>query len=441
MPRSISVFGLGYVGTVTAACLAHQGHSVTGVDINPAKVEAIEAGVSPVIEPGLSQIVEACHHASRLHATMDAAKAVRESDISFLCVGTPSLQNGNLDLGHVEPVCRQIGEALKDKDTFHLVALRSTVLPGTAETVVIPALESASGKQPGKDFGVCVSPEFMREGSAVSDFMEPAITVIGAAESTHFAMLFELFNKLPGRVLEVPLRTAEMIKYLNNAWHATKVAFVNEAGILAKELGVDTETLLHLFAADTKLNISNAYLKPGFAFGGSCLPKDLRALSYRAKQLDLDLPLLNAVMPSNQRHLDRALAMMLETRKKRITVLGLSFKEHTDDLRESPQVQLVKRLLGEGLAVSIWDPNVTIDRLIGTNRQYTEEVLPHLAALMVPDLHQAVAGAEVVVVATRSIEAAVLKRSLRKDHIVIDLVNFEKGRRPDGSSQYNGICW
>jgi GDP-mannose 6-dehydrogenase len=441
MSRSISVFGLGYVGTVTAACLAHQGNQVIGVDLNPAKVEAIEAGRSPIVEPRVDELIAECHQACRLHATSDGAAAVLETEISFLCVGTPGMRNGQLDLGHLEPVCRQIGEALKNKNSFHLVVLRSTVLPGTAETVVIPALEQASGKRAGRDFHVCVNPEFMREGSAVSDFTEPVITVIGAGDPAHTTILRELYAWVPGRIFGTSLRTAEMIKYISNAWHAVKVAFANEAGSLAKELQVDAEAVFEIFAADTKLNISPGYLKPGFAFGGSCLPKDLRALTHRSRELDLRLPLLESILLSNEKHLDRAVELILQTGRKKIAMLGLSFKAGTDDLRESPQVQLVKRLLGEGCEIQVWDEHVTLGRLIASNRQYIEQVIPHIGSLLRSDLGEALQSAEVVVVGTRTVDKELLRQNLRSDHIVIDLVNLEKSRRLAGLAGYEGICW
>jgi GDP-mannose 6-dehydrogenase len=441
MSRSISIFGLGYVGTVTAACLAHKGNRVIGVDLNPAKVEAIEAGRSPIVEPRVPDLVAECHQACRLHATSDGESAVLDSDISFLCVGTPSLRNGKLNLGHIGPVCREIGSALRKKNSFHLIVLRSTVLPGTAESIVIPELEKSSGKQMGDQFGVCVNPEFMREGTAVGDFLEPAITIIGTGVAIHAAILRELYSWVPGRIFETTFASAEMVKYTCNAWHGLKVSFANEVGTLAKRLNVDADAVMEIFVADNKLNISSAYLKPGFAFGGSCLPKDLRALNYRAKEFDLELPLLNSILPSNHEHLERALEMVLEIGKRRIAVLGLSFKAATDDLRESPQVQLVKRLLGEGYQVQIWDDNVSLGRLIGSNRQYIEEVIPHIGSLLSNDLAKVIAESEVVVLGTRGIPGHELSSHLRPEHIVIDLVNLEKTRRPKGSGRYEGICW
>ena len=441
MNRSISIFGLGYVGSVTAACLAHKGYSVIGVDLSPAKVELLKSGRSPIVEPRMSELVTACHQDCRLQATTDSAAAVMNSEISFLCVGTPSLRSGKLDLGHISPVCEEIGRTLARKDSFHLVVLRSTVLPGTAVTIVIPTLEKASGKRLGKDFGVCVNPEFMREGTAVADFLDPAMTIIGAADSRHASLLRELYSWAPGRIFETSFTSAEMVKYVCNAWHALKVSFSNEVGALAKQLDVDAEAVMEIFAADTKLNISSSYLKPGFAFGGSCLPKDVRALNYRAKELDLKLPLFDAIIPSNQEHLERAVEMVLHSGKKKIAILGLSFKAATDDLRESPQVQLVKRLLGEGRQIYIWDDNVSLGRLIGSNRQYIEEVIPHIGSLLCNDLAQVVREAEVVVISTRGIKKEELQQHLRPDHIILDLVNLEKVRRPADKGRYEGICW
>src|SRR5438128_5811946 len=293
----------------------------------------------------------------------------------------------------------------------------------------------------GTDFGVCVNPEFMREGTAVADFLQPAITILGAADPAHSRVLRELYSWAPGRIFETSFRSAKMVKYLCNAWHAVKVAFANEVGTLAKELAVDAESVVEIFTADTKLNISASYLKPGFAFGGSCLPKDVRALNYRAKELDLKLPLFESLLPSNEEHLERAVEMVLRTGKKKIGILGLSFKAATDDLRESPQVQLAKRLIGEGRQIQIWDDNVALGRLIGSNRQYIEEVIPHIGSLLCNDLAEVVREAEVVVISTRGIKKEQLQRHLHPDHIILDLVNLEKARRPADKGRYEGICW
>jgi len=286
-----------------------------------------------------------------------------------------------------------------------------------------------------------VNPEFMREGAAVADFVAPPITIVGAADPEHAAHLRGLYTWVPGRIFETSLRAAEMVKYVCNAWHALKVAFANETGSIAKELGVDAESVFEMFCADTKLNISASYLKPGFAFGGSCLPKDVRALTYRAKELDLSLPLLEAILPSNDQHFRRALEIILGTGKKKITLLGLSFKANTDDLRESPQVQLVKQLLGEGREVTIWDETVALGRLIGTNREYIEHVIPHIGSLLCRDLADALRPAEVVVVGTRGLQRDKLLEHLRPDHFVVDLVNLEKGDRQAANEKYQGICW
>jgi len=401
----------------------------------------MDSGNSPIVEPGVSEIIAESHKAGRLHATSSAETAVLNSDISLLCVGTPSLRNGKLDLGHIKPVCQEIGEILKKKNSFHLVVLRSTVLPGTAETIVVPTLEKATGKHIGADFGVCVNPEFMREGTAVADFLEPSMTVIGAARKAHSAIIRDLYAWAPGHIFETSFRSAEMVKYICNAWHAVKVAFANEIGTLARELEVDGETVMEMLTSDTKLNISPTYLKPGFAFGGSCLPKDVRALNYRAKELDLKLPLFESILTSNEEHLGRAVEMVLQTGKRKIGMLGLSFKAATDDLRESPQVQLIKRLLGEGREIQIWDDNVSLGRLIGSNREYIEQVIPHIGSLLKTNLEEVLRDAEVVVIGTRGLDKDVLQKSIRGDQVVIDLVNLEKTRRPQSAADYKGICW
>src|SRR5215471_11996774 len=417
MSRTVSIFGLGYVGTVTAACLAHKGNRVTGVDLSAAKVQAMDSGRSPIVEPAVGDLISASQKACRLHATTDSEKAVLETGISFLCVGTPSMRNGKLDLGHISPVCQEIGQALRKKDSFHLVVLRSTVLPGTAETIVVPTLEKASGKKMGKDFGVCVNPEFMREGTAVADFLEPSITIIGASEMAHSRILRELYSWVPGKVFETSFRSAEMVKYVCNGWHAVKVAFANEVGTMAKSLGVDAEAVIEIFSADTKLNISPTYLKPGFAFGGSCLPKDVRALNYRAKELDLKLPLFESLLPSNEEHLKRSIEMIMASPKRKIAILGLSFKAATDDLRESPQVELIKHLLGEGCTIRIWDDNVSLGRLLGSNREYIEHTIPHIGSLLENDLERILADVDVIIIGTRGISRDQLQPLLRPDHV------------------------
>jgi len=437
---SISVFGMGYVGSVTAACFAHVGHKVTGVDVSPAKIEMMAAGRSPIIEARMSELVEEGHRAGLLHATTNSVEAIRNSDISFVCVGTPSMRSGKLDLGYVERVVQEIGVALKQKKSHHVLVLRSTVLPGTTESLVIPTLEKASGGRAGKDFAVCYNPEFMREGTAVADFLQPPYTILGAQDPEHLTTLRQLYQAVSGPVFETQIPVAEMVKYVCNAFHAVKIGFANEVGTLCKNLGVDTEAVTKIYTSDTKLNISPAYLSPGFAFGGSCLPKDLRALSHKAKEMDVSLPLLESILPSNVLHIDRAVEAVLRTGKKKIAFLGLSFKPGTDDLRESPQVQMIKRLLGEGCQVRVWDRDVSLGRLAGSNRQYIEEVIPHIGSLLSANLEEVVQSGEVVVIATK-VDKDQLAHWLGRNQSVVDLINLASASRPGASSSYQGICW
>ena len=433
--KRVSVFGLGYVGAVTAACLAHKGHRVIGVDVNPGKVEVLESGQAPVLEPGLDQLVSEAHKAGRLHATTDPFRAVDQSEISFLCVGTPSLRNGRLDLSSVERSCEEVGRALRSKKEFHWVVLRSTVLPGTAKSLAIPTIESASRKRAGVDFAVCANPEFTREGSAIHDFLDPAITVLGADDLSHLLPIRELYQGVSGRIFETSLGVAEMVKYVCNAFHALKVTFANEIGTLCQQLDVDEKAVTEIFTSDTRLNISTAYLTPGFAFGGSCLPKDLRALTYCAKQLDLNLPLLRAIMLSNEAHLERAVEAVLATKRKKIGVLGLSFKSGTDDLRESPSVELIKRLLGEGCQIQIWDRDVSLGGLVGSNRQFIAEEIPHIGRLLSTDLQEVVKESEVVVISTKVAEhIEAILTSLRPDQVIIDLCSHPRRSFDAGAS-------
>ena len=440
MSTSVSIFGLGYVGSVSAGCFAHKGHRVVGVDVNAAKVEAFNAGRSPVLEPGLDELLAEGRDQGRLEATTDTLRAVEETQVSFICVGTPSLPNGKLDVSVVERVCEQIGAALRSKRERHVVVLRSTVLPGTAESVAVPALEKASNKRAAIDFGICSNPEFLREGSAIADFLEPGLTVLGGQRPEDCSLLREVYFWVPGEVFETTLSAAEMIKYVCNGFHALKIAFANEIGTVCKHLDVDAEEVTRIFTADRRLNISAAYLKPGFAFGGSCLPKDLRALSYRVKELDLELPLLDSILPSNAQHLERAVDIILRLQKREVGLLGLSFKPGTDDLRESPHVQLVKRLLGEGCNVRIWDPNVALGRLIGSNRAYIEEYIPHIGSLLVDDPEEVIRGAEVIVLGTPSLDKETILSCLSEHQTVVDLVHLSKAERPV-SEAYHGICW
>ena len=441
MGLSVSIFGLGYVGSVSAACFASMGHKVIGVDVSRAKVEMLDSGRTPIIEARMSELVAEAHKASLLRATTDATDAVLNSDISFVCVGTPSLKNGKLDLSHIESVAREIGAAMRQKPTPHVFVLRSTALPGTTETLVIPNLERESGKKCGQGFSVCYNPEFMREGSAVADFLNPPYTILGASDVNHLAPVRELYQGLPAPLYETTIAVAEMVKYFSNCYHALKIGFANEMGTMCKHLGVDPQAVTRIFTSDTKLNISSAYLSPGFAFGGSCLPKDLRAITYKAKELDLKLPVLESLMPSNAEHIDRAVDMVLSTGKKKIAQLGLSFKAGTDDLRESPLVQLIKRLMGEGLEVRVWDEDVSLGRLAGANRQYIEEVIPHIGSVLTDDLASVMSFAEVVILGNKSASKERLAEVLRPEQIVIDLIHLDRAKRPEGAKIYQGICW
>lgn len=417
------------------------GHKVIGVDVSRAKVEMMDSGKTPIIEARMSDMVAEARRVGLLRATTDATAAVMNSEVSFVCVGTPSLKNGKLDLSHIEQVAREIGAAIRQKQSPHVFVLRSTVLPGTTETIALPILEKESGKKCGQDFTVCYNPEFMREGNAVGDFLNPPYTILGASDVRHLAPLRELYKSTPGTLYETTIPVAEMVKYFSNCYHALKVGFANEMGTMCKHLGVDAHAVTKIFTSDTKLNISSAYLFPGFAFGGSCLPKDLRAITYKAKELDLKLPLLESLMPSNAEHVDRAVEMVMSTGKKKIAQLGLSFKAGTDDLRESPQVQLIKRLMGEGLEVQVWDEDVSLGRLAGANREYIEQVIPHIGSVLSADLESVLSTAEVVILGNKSASKDRLAKYLRPEQIVIDLIHLDKTRRPEGARTYDGICW
>lgn len=426
MSRRISIFGLGYVGSVTAACLASKGHHVIGVDPNPIKVDALHTGRTPIVEAGMDEMIAAAHKGGRISATTDPKDALLKTDISFISVGTPSQRNGKLDLSHIYTVSKEIGEALREKTSFHWIVLRSTVLPGTTESEVIPAIEASSGKKAGRDFSVCFNPEFLREGSAVQDFNKPPFTIIGSGASEDVSPIRELYEWAPAAIHETTIRTAEMVKYVCNAFHALKISFANEIGTLCAEIGIDPLKVAEIYTSDTHLNISKAYLKPGFAFGGSCLPKDLRALNYKAKELDLRLPLLQSILPSNQEHIDRAIESVLQLGKKRIGVLGLSFKSGTDDLRESPMVMVVKRLLGEGCHIQIWDEKVSLGQLIGSNQQFIQETIPHIGELLQPNLQEVVHNSDVLLLGTHIDLDAI---PIRNSQIVFDLLHLTaKGR-------------
>jgi GDP-mannose 6-dehydrogenase len=402
------------------ACLARLGHQVVGIDINPVKVQLLLERRSLIVEPGLDKMLSS-PHTGRVQATTDATEAVHQSDISFVCVGTPSSRTGRIGLSSIQHVSEEIGAALSTKDGWHTIAIRSTVLPGTIESMIIPILEEKSGKRADVDFAVCANPEFIREGTAVRDFFNPPFTVIGANDSQLSAPVRAIYASLSGAVFDTSIRTAEMVKYACNAFHALKIDFANEIGSLAREAGVNPDEVMAVLCADTKLNISPAYLKPGFAFGGSCLPKDVSALAHYARQMDLSLPLLQSILPSNQAHIDRALESILATRKRRIGIFGLSFKSGTDDMRESGALQLVKRLLGEGYQVQVYDPNVSLSLIHGENRRYAETEIPHIFSLLRPTMEAVVATSDVLVIANGGDEYARVSQLATPEQEILNL--------------------
>lgn len=434
----ISVFGLGYVGCVSAACFARSGHEVIGVDVSPTKVEIINAGNTPIVEQGMSELIREMVDAGRLKATTRAAEAVQDSELSLVCVGTPSNANGSLDLRYVERVCQEIGAAWKDSDQRHTVVIRSTMLPGTIANVVVPALEQSSGKNAGEGFGVCINPEFLREGTSLKDFYAPPFTLIGADDESTAKTVSQLYSGIDAPLFVTPVKTAEMVKYVCNCFHALKVSFANEIGNICKALEVDSHEVMEVFCQDKKLNLSSYYLKPGFAFGGSCLPKDLRAMNYKAKELDVEVPVLASILPSNRLQIETALDMVSRSGKKRIGVLGFSFKAGTDDLRESPMVTLIETLIGKGYQLTIFDRDVSLARLAGANKEYIEREIPHISQLMRSSIDEVLEGADVIVIGNKAEEFRQIESKLREGQSVIDLVRLFD-RQSEGP--YQGICW
>ncbi len=434
----ISIFGLGYVGTVSAGCLAHEGHEVIGVDPVQTKVDLVNQGRTPIIEAEIGEIIAAVSQAGRLRATAKPEEAVRATDLSIVCVGTPSQPNGNLDLRYIRQICEQIGAALKDKPARHTVVIRSTILPGTMRGIVIPILEETSGKKAGVGFGVCNNPEFLREGTAVKDFNAPPKTVIGELDKASGDLLAGIYQKLDAPLIRTDLETAEMVKYVDNSWHAVKIGFANEIGNLCKSLDIDAHKVMNIFCQDKKLNISPAYLLPGFAFGGSCLPKDLRALSYKAKSRDLELPILASVLPSNRLQVNRGLQMILDKGNRKIGILGLSFKAGTDDLRESPLIEVVEGLLGKGYDLRAYDKSVRIAGLVGANRDFILNRIPHISKLMVETIDDVLQHAETIVIGNKDPDFQSVPGRLRKGQQVVDFVRMSEGR---SNGDYDGICW
>jgi len=435
----ISVLGLGYVGAVSAACLARDGHEVIGVDPERTKVELINAGKTPIIENDVGPIIAAQVAAGKLRATTEFVDAVRYTDLCLVCVGTPSLPNGGIDLKYVRRVCEEIGHTLAAHPGAPVIVMRSTMLPGTMRELVIPTLEKFSGKRAGEEFGVCINPEFLREGTAVHDYYHPPKTVIGEVNRASGDLLASLYAAMPGPMIRTDIQTAETVKYADNAWHALKVGFANEIGNLCKALGVDAHRVMDIFCQDRKLNLSPYYLKPGFAFGGSCLPKDVRALLYKAKTLDLSLPILSSVLPSNALQIERGLQAVIQRGGRRIGILGFSFKAGTDDLRESPMVELAERLIGKGYELRIYDRNVSLAAVHGANRDYILNKIPHISRLMVPTIEEVLAHSQTIVIGNAAPEFAEVPGRIGEHQTVIDFVRVSDSRSVAGV--YEGICW
>jgi GDP-mannose 6-dehydrogenase len=436
----ISIFGLGYVGAVSLACLARDGHRVTGVDIDPAKLELIAAGRTPVVEEGMVDLVAQVAQSGRIRVTREAREAVLASELSLVCVGTPSAPNGSQDQSAMIRLAHEIGAALRDKASAHVVVFRSTLVPGTVEEVLKPILERESGKREGAGFHVCYQPEFLREGSSIRDYDRPPFTIVGANAEAPLAALRSLYGHLPCAFHATSIRAAETVKYCCNNFHALKITFANETARLCEALGVDPFEVMDLVCQDRQLNISPAYLKPGFAFGGSCLPKELRATMHFARSRDVELPMLGSVLASNRAHIDHAIGKVLASGKRRVGMIGLSFKSGTDDLRESPLVTLAEHFIGKGLDVLVYDPEVHLSRLLGANRRFIEQHVPHIGKLMREDLAQVIRDSEVLVVglAQQAIQDA-LARGARPDQLVIDLVRLQN--RDAIPARVEGLCW
>jgi GDP-mannose 6-dehydrogenase len=439
LPVNISIFGLGYVGTVSAICLAKSGHRVIGVDSNPVKVELINQGTSPIVEPGVDALLKQMISERRLSATTNLTEAVQQSDLSLVCVGTPSSPNGSLNLDQVMRVAEQVGQALRLKSTYHGFIIRSTVLPGTVDKAGA-LIARESGKTLGHDFGVASNPEFLREGTSLFDFENPPFTAVGASDEKLASMLKEMYVGITAPFFSVKVREAELLKYTCNAFHAVKVTFANEIGAISKKLGIDSHVVMGMFVQDTKLNISPYYLKPGFAFGGSCLPKDVRAITYEAKRLDIAAPLLDSLVPSNEAQIHRVVNWVLGSKRKKVGVLGLSFKKDTDDLRESPIVDVVETLIGKGFDLAIYDANVNIARLIGANKSYIEHEIPHISSLMKESMQEVLDHAEILLISNKAPEFKSVLASLKPNQIVFDLVRITEDAKVSKGA-YEGIGW
>ena len=419
--KTLSVFGLGYVGVVTAACLAEQGYRIIGVDVNRKKLELIKRGKSPVIEKGINELVSRTVKGNRLSVTPSTKYAVLNSEVSIVCVGTPSMENGAIDLSHLKDVSREIGAVLKGLRRYHTVVIRSTMMPGTTEEVIIPVIEKASSKKAFKDFGVVVNPEFMREGNSIEDFYAPAKVIAGSEKKKDEKVLRSIYGFIKAPFISTDFKTAEFSKYLDNVFHGLKIVFANEVGAFSKRFGLDGKKAMEIMCMDKKSNISGMYLKPGFAFGGSCLPKDLKAVLYKTKIGELDLPLLRSIMKSNDQTIKRAFEAIKTTGKKKVAMLGLSFKPGTDDLRESQMVRLAELLVGKGYKLKIYDKNVSLAALMGANKAYIENEIPHIASLLCGSIDEAIRTSEVIVVGHSAKEFKKVTKKIKKNQVLIDL--------------------
>ncbi len=436
----ISIFGLGYVGAVSLACLSRDGHDVVGVDIDQTKLDLIMAGKTPVVEEGMVELMQRVAASGKVSVTADAQRAVRDSEISLVCVGTPSAANGSQDQGAVLRLAEQMGLAIAAKTEPHVVVFRSTLVPGTVEDVLRPIIEAKSGKKDGEGFHLCFQPEFLREGSSIRDYDKPPFTIVGANHAYPGERLRALFGHLPCEFIQTSVRSAEMMKYCCNNFHALKITFANETARLCGALGVDPFEVMDLVCRDTQLNISRAYLKPGFAFGGSCLPKDLRATAYLAKTRDVEIPMLASIMQSNRDHLDVALQKIVARGQRKVGFIGLSFKTGTDDLRESPLVTLAEQLIGKGMQLSIYDPEVHLAKLLGANRRYIETHLPHIGELLQADIRTVIAESDVLVLGLTGQQVFdAVAAQVRAGQWVLDLVNMPG--REALAADVEGLCW
>jgi len=440
MQSKISVFGLGYVGTVLLGCLAREGYSVIGVDIDPFKLDLFRKGIPPVLEEGMDSLIFEAMDSKRVEITDDTSFAIRNSEISFTCVGTPSMPNGSQDLNAIKRLAEMFGRALCGHSKYHTFVIRSTVMPGTVEDVIKPIIEKHSEKKNGKDFGLCFQPEFLREGSSIKDYYNPPFTIVGGDSELSTNKVIEVFNHVPGKFITTSIRLAEMIKYCCNIFHALKITFANEVGRICKPLNVDSREIMEIVCKDTQLNISPAYMKPGFAFGGSCLPKDLKGLLYVAKMNDVLAPMLEHILPSNNIHINYAVDSILYRELKQVGMVGLSFKQGTDDLRDSPLVTMAEKFIGKGINLKIYDPKVNLSKLIGANRLYIEKTIPHIASLMSDNIAEIINASQAIVIGHNNVSFLEQLYSLcRKDHFVLDLTGAIDKNKIKGS--YQGICW